>query len=149
MTPNLSALHGSGYRLVYPCQGHSDVHLHGNTARRRRRVTARVSIRLPDKRLLDPDDLAMVRSVSLFLSLILSSDSLTRDVTVPRSTRRNKVLACTWRLWDATRTGRARHWEESRNMPSPASAPRTCRKLSRNTMHRAQFTSAVCVLHLY
>lgn len=60
-----------GYRLVYPCQGHSDVHLHGNTARRRRHVTGRVSIRLPDKRLLDPDDLTLsFPSLSLSLYLV-------------------------------------------------------------------------------
>lgn len=132
MAPNLSSttVYNQGYRLVYPCQGHSDVHLHGNTARRRRRVTARVSIRPPDKRLLGS------------WRPPLSRGSLTRDVMAPPwSTRRNKVLACTSRLGDATVAGRR---ASSGGIPhvlaSPAQRHVRSYRETRN-IHRARFTS--------
>lgn len=122
------------YVLVYPCQGHSDVHLHGNTARRRRRVTARVSIRPPDKRLLDPDDptRSLVARLHATLWLLLGR---------PVETKFWHVL----RDLETQPSSGAHHREESRSTSSPASAA-TYRKLpeklrSINGAYGARFTS--------
>ncbi|TGZ56018.1 hypothetical protein DBV15_04756, partial [Temnothorax longispinosus] len=107
-------------------------------ARRRRRVTARVSIRPPDKRLLDPDDPPPSRG------------SLTRDVMAPpRSTRRpskqsSGVYFETWRRNHRQARVIGRNPAARRRQPAQrhAGSYRETQSINRAyTIHRARFTS--------
>lgn len=81
-------------------------------ARRRRRVTARVSIRPSDKRLLDPDDpRSLVARLHATLWLFLGRPVETKFWRVLRDLETQPLPS-------------ARHREESRNTSSPASARR-------------------------